>query len=264
MLLYNWTDTRAVFSFYRDWMNAPDNDERLTMSPMCFFGPDNAPIGGLTLIYNGDPDEGLAYVQKILAAAKVPAPMNGPVEQTLIQGTLLAYTGTESTTAWPGTGQYWRNGYLKNDFSDDAIDTMMAWYAKCPMPPNRTPKVTGAPGQKQADLSFVFIESLGGAIARVGKTDTAFFWRDQLFSFTFIGIYDPGNAVWERQTRDWADGFRKAMEPHMSGAVYVNYEHGNLANWQQAYYGDNYPRLREIKMKNDPQHVYRFPQDVAQ
>jgi hypothetical protein len=134
------------------------------------------------------------------------------------------------------------------------------------MPPNRVRKVTGpsGPGQKQADLSFGFIESLGGAIGRVGKTDTAFFWRDQKFSFTFIGVYDPADATWAQQTRDWADGFRKAMEPYFSGGVYVNYMQGDLQNWQYAYYGDNYPRLREIKLKYDPDHVFRFPQDVAQ
>lgn len=263
MLVYQWTDAKAVFQFYRDWMNG-DNDERLTLLPMFFFAPGNEPMAGISAFYNGDPDIGLAYVEKILAAANVPAPVNGPVDQALVRGTLPAYTGTESTTAWPGDGQYWRSGFLNNDFPDEAIDTFMSWFTKCPLPAERAaPRSTGGM-RKQDDLSFGFIESLGGAMGRVGKTDTAFFWRDQNFSFTFIGIYDPADAEWATRTRDWADAFRAAMEPYFSGGVYVNYTQADLPDWQHAYYGDNFPRLRSIKLKYDPGHVFRFPQDLLQ
>ena len=264
MLIYNWSDLKAVFKFYRDWMNSPTSDPLLTLSPMFFFGPGNAPMGGLSAFYNGDPDVGLAYMKTILAAANVPAAVNGPVEAALTQGTLPAYTGTESTTAWPGTGQYWKSGLLKNDFPDAAIDTFMTWFANCPLPPNRAARQTRGGTQMQADLSFGFIESLGGAIGKVGSTDTAFFWRDQLFSFTFIGVYDPADAEWAQQTQAWAVGFRQAMEPYFSGGVYVNYMQDDLSNWQRAYYGDNYQRLKAIKQHYDPERVFRFPQDVSQ
>ena len=263
MLLYQWSDLKAAFQFYRDWMNSGEDDERLTLLPMFFFGPGNQPMGGISAFYNGDPDEGLAYVQGILAAANMPNPLNGPVEAALVPGTLPAYTGTESTTAWPGSGNYWKNGFLQNEFPDEAIDTFMEWFSNCPLPPDRDPKPTDASG-KQADLSFGFIESLGGAIARVGKTDTAFFWRDQKFSFSFIGLYDTSDPEWGTRTREWADAFRQAMEPYFSGAVYVNYTQGDLRDWQYAYYGDNYSRLRAIKLEYDPDHVFRFPQDLLQ
>jgi len=263
MLVYQWSDLKAVFRFYRDWMNS-DCDPALTLLPMFFFGPDNQPMGGLSAFYNGDPTVGLAYIQKILAQASVPTPVNGPPEQALVQGTLPAYTGTESTTAWPGTAQFWKGGYLHNDFPDAAIDTFMHWFANCPLPANRAAANASGAAQKQADLSFGFIESLGGAIGQVGKTDTAFFWRDQLFSFTFVAIYDPADGNWAKETQLWAVGFRKAMEPYFSGGVYVNYMQGDLADWRTAYYGDNYARLRAIKGIYDPNHVLRFPQDVMQ
>ena len=114
----------------------------------------------------------------------MPTPLNGDPSSALTPGTLPAYTGTESTTAWPGLGQFWRSGYLKNDFPDAAIDTFISWFAKAPLPPAGSGR--RAIGYRQADLSFGLIESLGGAIAEVGKTDTAFYWRDQKFSFTFI------------------------------------------------------------------------------
>src|SRR5262249_4977874 len=222
----------------------------------------NKPLAGISLIYNGDPDDGLAYVEQILGAAKVPAPINGPVAQMLTPGTLPAYTGTESTTAWPGSGQYWRSGFLQNHFPDAAIDQFLSGCAKPPLPPDRPARRAGGQHEKQSDLSFGFFESLGGAIAEVGKTETAFYWRDQRFSFTFIGIYDPDKPEWGAQTQAWADAFRKAMEPYFVGGVYVNYVQSELPDWQHAYYGENYAELRKAKQTYDPAYLFRFPQDL--
>jgi FAD/FMN-containing dehydrogenase len=262
MLVYEWTDAKAVFRFYRDWMRG-ENDEKLTLLPMFFFGHGNVRMAGISAFYNGDPEVGFPYVEEILAAAKLPSPLNGPLDQAVVRSTLPAYTGTESTTAWPGSGQYWKSAFLENDFPDEAIDTFLSWFEKCPLPPGRA-RLAGGSTFKQDDLSFGFIESLGGAIGRVGKKDTAFFWRDQLFSFTFIGIYDPANATWAAQTRDWADAFREAMEPYFAEGVYVNYMQAGLDDWQHAYYGDNYERLRAAKLEYDPKHLFRFPQDLLQ
>lgn len=262
LLIYDWDNAKQVFQFYRDWMNSPDADERLTLLPLFFMGA--RPMAGISAFYNGEYDDGLAYVKQIFADANMPAPANGPIEQVLMPGTLPAYTGTESTTAWPGSAQYWRSGFLQNDFPDEAIDTILTWYKNCPQPPGGVTPAAGNSVYKQDDLTFGFIESLGGAIGRVGKTETAFYWRDQLFCFTFVAIYDPSVPDWGQRTKEWADGFREAMTPYFSGGVYVNYMQAELADWQQAYYGDNYEELRRIKLKYDPNHLFRFPQDVLQ
>lgn len=57
---------------------------------------------------------------------------------------------------------------------------------------------------------------------------------------------------------------RAAMEPYFSGGVYVNYVQAGLSDWQRAYYGDHYTRLRSIKQEYDPAYVFRFPQDLLQ
>lgn len=263
MLIFDWADAAQAFRFYRDWMRSPGVDPRLTLLPLFFLAGGNQPLAGISAFYNGDPLDGLAYVQKIATQFGMPALAQGqPLEAALAPGTLPAYTGTESTTAWPGSGQYWKSGFLRNDFPDEAIDTLLAWFADCPRPPadERAPHPTSI--YKQDDLSFGFIESLGGAIGEVDPAGTAFPWREQLFSFTFIGIYEPGDGDWEQRTRAWAQGFRAAMEPHLAGGVYVNYMQGDLPDWPRAYYGDNAPRLREVKRTCDPDRVFRFPQDL--
>ena len=274
-LVYAWgADTKAMFKFYRDWMRSPGADERLTFLPIFGLNPNGEPAGVLSTFFNGDFDAGLAYLVQIMTAAKMPLPMNAGPGKTLadvlpaLMGpmTLPAYTGTESTTAWPGSGLFWKNGFLHNDFPDAAIDTFMAWLEKAPRTPSQV--ASGGPnrlGMKHApDLTFGYIESLGGAMGRVGATDTAFYWRDQLFSFSFIGIYPAQDPEMKDLVGRWAEQFRAAMAPYFSGGVYVNYMQQDLPNWHTAYYGANFPRLRQVKQTYDPQHLFVFPQDLAQ
>jgi hypothetical protein len=103
-----------------------------------------------------------------------------------------------------------------------AISTMMTWLAKAPLPPPPVmPRLPVKHGRRQ-DLTFCFIESLGGAIARKRPTETAFVHRDSLFSFTFIGVYPPDQQEFGESTRVWSAQFRQAMEPYFSGGMYVN------------------------------------------
>jgi hypothetical protein len=113
-------------------------------------------------------------------------------------------------------------------------------------------------------LTFAFIEPLGGRIQDKRSSETAFFWRDSLFSFTFIGVYPPSDASLADKMQDWTTGFRSALKPYYSDGVYVNYLQDDLPNWKYAYYGDNFHRLRAVKRAYDRDHLFCFPQDLLQ
>jgi FAD/FMN-containing dehydrogenase len=260
ILLFAWDDMEALWQAHRDWMQA-DMDHHLLINPMVvWMGTD--PGCALMTYYNGDPDTGMAVMKEMLGGL---TPLTGPLEQSLQLTTLPAFTGGGETTAWPGTSQYWRSGFLQNDFPDDAISTIKEWFLRTPMPPDGTNHAaagTGLAPQWRNDISFAFIESLGGAIGEVPVDDTAFFWRDQRFSFTVIAIFDPAIPQWAEESREWAFGFRAAMEPYLSGGVYANYVQADLSDFGTAYYGDHYQRLRGVKATYDRSHTFRFPQDL--
>jgi hypothetical protein len=53
-----------------------------------------------------------------------------------------------------------------------------------------------------------------------------------------------------------------AMRPYVSGAAYVNYCDLDLADWQNAYWGQNLTRLKQIKSSFDPDNVFSHAQSV--
>jgi hypothetical protein len=53
------------------------------------------------------------------------------------------------------------------------------------------------------------------------------------------------------------------MTPFVGNTAYVNYADPDLANWQHAYYGNNYARLQQVKARYDPEDLFTFPQSVV-
>ena len=114
---------------------------------------------------------------------------------------------------------------------------------------------------RQAGVSF---DVLGGAVAEVAATDTAFPHRGALAVAQYTVGWPEGQPDAQVQGDvAWLQGFRAAMTPYVGNAAYVNYADSTLVGWEQAYYGQNYPRLQQVKQSCDPHNVFHFPQSVA-
>jgi FAD/FMN-containing dehydrogenase len=113
---------------------------------------------------------------------------------------------------------------------------------------------------RQAGVSF---DVLGGAVADLAPADTAFPYRTALAvaQYTVGWPIGQGQAEVRRDLR-WLHAFRDAMSRDVGNAAYVNYADPRLTDWQHAYYGDNYPRLQQVKQRYDPDDVFHFPQSV--
>jgi len=104
---------------------------------------------------------------------------------------------------------------------------------------------------------------LGGAYADREPTDTAFFWRKKLMVLYFTFALPPGGRemVSDEQYqlgKKLTDQLLHLFCPPNTRkqAAYVNYQQEKFENWQYGYFGDNYPRLLEIKHKYDPDGVF--------
>jgi FAD/FMN-containing dehydrogenase len=140
-----------------------------------------------------------------------------------------------------------RSDYVARPLSADAIATMVAFVEQ------RQP-------QAPDGVSAMLLDPYGGAINQVPSDATAFVHRAQLFSCQYLAYWShPREAG---AAKAWLDAFHAAMRPHVSGQAYQNYIDPSLRNWEQAYYGSNLARLREVKRAYDPDGLFRFRQSI--
>jgi FAD/FMN-containing dehydrogenase len=106
----------------------------------------------------------------------------------------------------------------------------------------------------QAGSGAILFDAYGGAINRLAPDATAFVHRNELFCIQYLSY--NGTKTWLEQTRS-------SMHSYVSGQCYQNYIDRDLPHWQQAYYGSNYARLKQIRAAVDPHHFFNFPQAIG-
>ena len=109
---------------------------------------------------------------------------------------------------------------------------------------------------------MLLIEHLGGAVARVGRDETAFNHRDCEYNLAIICALDRARTQADGQHRLDAGGLR-GDAPYARG-VYVNYLGvGEQADRVRAAYGEEkYARLVELKNRYDPRNRFCFNQNI--
>jgi hypothetical protein len=111
-------------------------------------------------------------------------------------------------------------------------------------------------GRSETDL---LIDSMGGAVAGLGKRDTAFWHRDALATvqvYASAATRDPGLVT--QSVNEAVAGLAAAG----ATGAYVNYIDPALPDWMNAYYGDNAARLRTIAETYDPDNAFHFAQAI--
>jgi len=142
------------------------------------------------------------------------------------------------------TGLQW---YWKGDFVNELSDAAIALHIEHA---SRIPTL----------LSTMHIYPIDGAVSRVGKTDTAFRFRDAKYSMVIAGIDpDPAN---KEIISSWAKDYWSALHPYSAGGAYVNFMMEEGHERVQATYGENYDRLVAIKEKYDPSNLFRVNQNI--
>jgi FAD/FMN-containing dehydrogenase len=100
----------------------------------------------------------------------------------------------------------------------------------------------------------------GGAVATRAPDFTAFVHRKDVWLQSF-------NCSWaSKPAMDrliaWQDKLYRAMGAYSTDRSYQNFTDPELEHPLQAYYGENLPRLIEVKRQFDPYNVFTFPQSI--
>jgi hypothetical protein len=149
----------------------------------------------------------------------------GPTAYSQLNGMLDA--------AYPkGALNYWKSSFLAQ-FSDDAIDTMIACFERCPTP-----------------MGQLLMEHFHGAVTRIAAGDTAFPHRSE--GYNFLVLAEWMNHVDNDRCIAWARDTYALMQPFFGAARYVNYlADDETGEPVAAAYGPNYQQLQRIKSKYD-------------
>jgi FAD/FMN-containing dehydrogenase len=128
-----------------------------------------------------------------------------------------------------------------------------------PLPPEAIAITVNQMSFAPAPANLISFFALGGAIADVLPGATAFPHRRALFDLQIQSYW--GEPWQEAENVAWVNGFRQALAPYTRGA-YVNYIDADHPEWATAWYGRNLPRLRRIKARYDPDHIFNAPQAI--
>jgi FAD/FMN-containing dehydrogenase len=233
MLLYDMSKAKDVLRFYGEVSRgAPDE---LGTALGMLSAPDGNPVVGIVVVYCSAVDQGVKILKPLRSFDAPLADLIRPMSYVEAQSMLDA--------SYPqGFFHYWKSGFLR-ELSDGAMETMISFVRSKPTPGCQ-----------------VFLEHLHGAARRVPSTETAFGNRDIEYNFMILTMSpDPAGA--EKNTH-WARDFWTAMQPYLSGRVYVNYLGAEEADRIREAYGPNYDRLAALKKKYDPTNFFRLNQNI--
>jgi FAD/FMN-containing dehydrogenase len=199
--------------------------------PMQFQG---TKMLGIALCYLG-PVEQATRLVKPLRDLKPAVDLLGPIPYLGLQTMFDA-------AAPKGINAYWKTSYL-SAFDGKVIDTMIAQASKF-----------------RSSHSQLHVHPLGGAITKTGKDSGSFSHRDSPFVLNVIGFWtdskeEAENITWVRETF-------QMMKPYSTGVPYLNFLAAEGTDQVKAAYGDNYPRLAELKREYDPTNLFRVNQNI--
>jgi len=227
-----------MLRFYRQFSaQAPDE---LTVFAGLVHAPDGSgvPLGAMVVCDAGDPETAAERVRPLTEWGAPAVAEIGPMPYPAINMMLDA--------GFPaGSLNYWKSTFVR-EIDDGLIDVMVRRFAQCPSP-----------------MTGMLLEHFHGAVTRVDPAATAIPHRRPGYNLLIPSLWlDPdtteANVRWTRET--FAE-----LAPFRADGRWLNYldaadeEAGAL----DGAYGQNLPRLREVKRRYDPDNVFRHNQNIA-
>jgi FAD/FMN-containing dehydrogenase len=234
-------ELETTLRWYREWSpNAPDDAYAFYLTAEVPAGEPFPPeihgrkVCGLLWCWAGPQEEADAVIQEARDVAEPLFEFTGPMPYPTLQS---MFDGLYP----PGDQWYWK-GDLVREISDEAI----AEHARHGEVPNAK--------------STMHLYPVDGAVHRIAPDETAWRHRDAHWSMVIAGVDpDPGRV---ETIETWARDYWAAVHPHTVGGAYINFMMEEGQDRIRATYGDNYPRLQEVKARYDPDNFFRVNQNI--
>jgi FAD/FMN-containing dehydrogenase len=244
-VFYPFEGVRELLPAWREYMaTAPDE---LSSVALCWSIPPGEPFptehhGKPVVVvagaYAGSLEDGESIVQPLRELGEPLIDLSGPWPWLGLQSGFDALFPK-------GAFYYWKSRVLA-ELSDAAIDDIADFAARRPSP-----------------LTDIVAWHNGGAMSRVGETETAYGGREAKFLVTGEASWDDP-AVTDDGIR-WGREFWDTMGRHSTGGIYLNFAGLGEEKEQlvKAGYGANYERLAALKAKYDPDNVFRMNMNIT-
>ena len=190
---------------------------------------------GVVWCYSGAP-EGIDAELAAVSDAGTPAfrfttPMPYPMVQSMFD------------PLYPqGLQWYWRGDFFK-EIPDAALETHLEYGLSNP-----------------TMLSTMHLYPIDGAAHRRSDTDTAWAYRDAVWSAVYAGVDpEPGNA---QAIKEWSVGYWEALHQYSMGGGYVNFMMDEGQERVRSTYRGNYDRLARVKASYDPGNFFHVNQNI--
>lgn len=237
MTLYSLDEAADVLTHFLGFMSdAPDSLGALAAFTTT---PDGLPTLALIGVYNGPLSDGEEALRELREFRKPLLDTFGPWSYRKIQ-TLF------DAGAPPGLRYYWKSSFI-DDLPGEAVGVVIE-------------QARNRPSAK----SKIFLEFLGGALARYPRDSAVFDHRTSPYNLLIIGSWDDRQE--DEANREWTRDTWQAMQPYASEGVYVNYlgtEVDEGADRIPAAYGPGkLEKLVALKRKYDPTNLFMMNQNI--
>jgi FAD/FMN-containing dehydrogenase len=233
-----------IYRFYRDWTrDAPDELTtvcNLATAPPAPFIPEafhGKPVVVIAGMHSGSLEDGERAMAPLRQLGDPVADLWGPLPYVAMQSLLDPLWGE-------GAHNYMKAGWL-GSLDDEAIDALVDRFAEVTSP-----------------MTEVHVQHVGGAVARVPASATAFGERSAPFLLNIIARTPSADGY--ADAVEWAQQLYAATEPSQTGGTYVNFLSAEGEDRARAAYRDtSYDRLVALKDRYDPTNLFRLNQNIS-
>ena len=233
MLNWSWKDARAVLDFYADY--APRKPDELCIDLFMRSTPNGEPGLSIMTVWSADHAAGERALEPLRKLARTATGAVVPAPYVKLQSMFDA--------GFPDGRKYYQKSGLVSTLTPKTLDTLIDVFQT-----------------RRAHPLTMQLQGMGGAAHRVKPDATAFVHREAQWDMAIITNWDndaESAANIASMRTIWTQ-----MEPLTYG-FYVNSRYEDDLKAFRENYGDNYPRLVQLKNQYDPMNLFRLNANVV-